>query len=64
MVSKTSVSIDNHGSGYQEWLGVSMYTANFLSQIKLPYLSTKNLWIKLGTPVKRAVFNITVHQIS
>ena len=38
-----------------------MFTDKFLSQKKLPYLSSEK---SLGVPVKKAIFNVSVCQVS
>ena len=53
-------SLITTGVVIKEWLGVSIYTDNLLSQKKLSYLSTEKLWIKLGV---QATFNVSVHQV-
>ena len=41
-----------------------MYTDNFLSQMNSHISAQKNLWLKLGASVKKAIFNVSVCQVS
>ena len=47
----------------QEWLGVSMYTDNFLSHTKLSYLSTEKFLDKTRCSSEKAIFNVFVCQV-